>query len=69
VDIISQGFLVRKLIPILGEIKLSVIGLVLIIVGITIASITAFYPSVFLFYLGFIILNFGDGLLEPSISG
>lgn len=69
VDIISQGFLVRKLIPILGEIKLSVIGLVLIIVGIAIASITAFYPSVLLFYTGFIILNFGDGLLEPSISG
>lgn len=69
VDIISQGFLVRKLIPKLGEIKLSVIGLVLIIMGIGVAAMTAIYPSVLLFYLGFIILNFGDGLLEPSISG
>lgn len=69
IDIISQGFLMRKLIPIFGEIKLSIIGLGLIIGGIAIASITSVYVSIPILYIGFIIMNFGDGLLEPSISG
>lgn len=69
VDIISQGFLVRKLIPILGEVKLSLIGLGLIILGIFTAATTAWWPSPVMFYIGFIVMNFGDGLLEPSMSG
>ena len=69
VDIISQGILVRKLIPKLGEVKLSIFGLILIIVGVFIAITTAFVGSTVIFYCGYIILNFGDGLLEPSISG
>lgn len=69
IDIISQGFLIRKLIPKLGEIKLSIIGLILIIAGIATAAITSFYISTVIFYIGFIVMNFGDGLLEPSISG
>lgn len=69
IDIISQGFLIRKLLPILGEIKLSIIGLSLSLVGMLLAATTSFNLSVIIFYLGFIILNVGDGLLEPSNSG
>ena len=69
VDIISQGFLVRKLIPKFGEVKLSIIGLILIITGIITAAATSIFVSTAIFYIGFIIINFGDGLLEPSISG
>ena len=69
VDIIAQGYLVRKLIPKFGEVKLSMIGLCLTITGIAAAAVTSFVPSTILFYIGFIIMNFGDGLLEPSMSG
>jgi DHA1 family tetracycline resistance protein-like MFS transporter len=69
IDIISQGFLVRKLIPKLGEVKLVIVGLVLIIAGVGTAAVTSIYVSTTIFYIGEIILNVGDGLLEPSISG
>jgi DHA1 family tetracycline resistance protein-like MFS transporter len=69
IDIISQGFLVRKLIPKFGEVKLSIIGLFLIITGIATAAVTSIYVSTALFFLGYIILNIGDGLFEPSVSG
>lgn len=69
IDIFSQGFLVRKLIPVLGEIKLSVIGLIMAAVGIALASTTSINISVIIFYIGFTILNIGDGILEPSVSG
>lgn len=69
VGIISQGFLIRKLIPIIGEVKLSVLGLCLIIVGASMVSTTFFFGSVLVFYVGYTMLSFGDGLLEPSVSG
>jgi MFS transporter, DHA1 family, tetracycline resistance protein len=69
IDIISQGYLVRKFIPVFGEVILSLLGLILIISGIGIAAVTSINPSVVIFYTGFIIMNFGDGLLEPAISG
>jgi len=69
VDIFSQGFLINKLLPKLGEVKVSILGLVLVIVGFFMASITSFVPSVFLIYLALIVLNIGDGLFEPSEGG
>jgi DHA1 family tetracycline resistance protein-like MFS transporter len=69
IDIISQGYLVRKMIPKFGEVRLSLTGLIMIIGGIAIAASTAFFGSTVIFYIGFIVMNFGDGLLEPSISG
>ena len=69
IDIVSQGFLMRKLIPKLGEVKLSIIGLVLIIVGVALYATSSIFTTVVIFFTGSIIMNFGDGLLEPSISG
>ncbi|MCL4353547.1 MFS transporter [Patescibacteria group bacterium] len=69
VDIITQGFLIRKLIPKFGEVKLAIGGLVLCTVGILLAAFTSIYISVAFFYIGFIIMNLGDGILEPSVAG
>lgn len=68
-DIISQGFLVRKLLPKLGAMQISIIGLLLCIVGFAIAALTAVIPAVILFILAIIAMNIGDGLFEPSSSG
>lgn len=69
VDIFAQGFLINKLLPKLGDVKVAIIGLLLTAVGFFITTLTAFIPSVFLLYFGFIILNIGDGLFEPSQNG
>jgi len=69
VDIFSQGFLINKLLPKFGEIKVSILGLILVSAGFLIASLTSLIPSVFLIYFALIILNIGDGLFEPSEGG
>jgi len=67
-DIISQGFLVRKLLPIFGDTKVAIMGLILSMIGFIIAGSTALIVSPLLFYLAVIIYIIGDGLFEPSIS-
>ncbi len=69
VDIVSQGFLTHKLVPILGELKLTVLGLFIIGIGYALVASVAIIPSVLLLYIGVIILIIGDGLFEPSMSG
>jgi len=69
VDIFSQGFLINKLLPKFGEIKISILGLVLVAVGFFIVTLTAIIPSVVLIYFALIVLNIGDGLFEPSQGG
>jgi DHA1 family tetracycline resistance protein-like MFS transporter len=66
VDIFSQGFLIRKLLPIFGDVKVAVMGLVLTVVGFAIAASAAIIVSPALIITGLIILNIGDGLFEPS---
>lgn len=68
-DIISQGFLVRQLLPLLGEAKLVIIGVFLAALGFAISLLTIFTVSPLVLYLGVILLNIGDGLFEPSASG
>lgn len=68
VDIFSQGFLINKLLPKFGEIKISSLGLILTCIGFFLASLTALIPSVILIYIALIVLNIGDGLFEPCES-
>ncbi len=68
-DIISQGFLVRKLIPIMGELKLASLGLLFSIVGFATIATTAVFTIPAILFLGIVLLNIGDGLYEPSASG
>ena len=69
IDIFSQGFLVRKFLPIFGEAKLSLYGTLLSIIGFAIVALTALIVSPVLLVIGVVILNIGDGLFEPSQSG
>jgi DHA1 family tetracycline resistance protein-like MFS transporter len=69
VDIIAQGFLIRKLSAILSESRLAIIGLAIVIVGyLTLTAIPILHISS-LIYVGAILFALGDGLFEPSISG
>ena len=68
VDIFSQGFLVRKLLPKFGETKIAIAGLVFAVLGFALLSLTAFIVSTVLFYAAVITLNIGDGLFEPAES-
>jgi DHA1 family tetracycline resistance protein-like MFS transporter len=69
VDIFSQGFLINKLLPKFGEVKVCNLGLVLTAIGFFLATLTAFIPSIALIYFALIVLNIGDGLFEPSQGG
>ena len=69
VDIFSQGFLINKLLPLFGEIKISILGMILTALGFFMMTLTLIIPSVFLIYFSLIILNIGDGLFEPSQGG
>lgn len=69
VDIFSQGFLINKLLPKFGEIKVSILGLILTAVGFFLVTVTSILPSVLLIYFALIVLNIGDGLFEPSQGG
>jgi len=69
VDIFSQGFLINKLLPKFGEIKVSILGLVLTAAGFFMVTLTSIIPSVIMIYVALIILNIGDGLFEPSQGG
>ncbi len=68
VDIFSQGYLINKLIPKIGEIRVAIIGLILTSVGFFLVASTPIITSVVLLYIGYVILNIGDGLFEPSES-
>ncbi len=68
-DIFSQGFLVRKLLPIFGDVKVAAAGVFLCVIGFAIGSLTAIFTIPFILFIGVIILNIGDGLYEPSASG
>lgn len=69
IDIVSQGFLVRKLLPLYGDFKVALMGLALTFVGFVMyASLSFFHSPIFLF-VGVVILITGDGLVEPSLAG
>jgi DHA1 family tetracycline resistance protein-like MFS transporter len=71
-DIVSQGFLTHKLLPILGEKRLMQVGLGLTGIGLLmIASLVLFHPNlitIMYLYASVIILIIGDGLFEPAYS-
>ena len=69
IDIIAQGFLIRKLLPIFGDFKVALIGLSLAFIGFLIYALLSFFHSPVLLFIGVVILITGDGLVEPSLSG
>ena len=69
IDILSQGYLTGKLLPLLGEKKLASIGLIITAFGMVLIGTVAFIPSAVLLYIAVVIYTLGDGLFEPAMSG
>jgi DHA1 family tetracycline resistance protein-like MFS transporter len=68
-DIVSQGFLTGKLLPIFGEVVLARIGLFINAIGFLMLAMIPVYPSAVFMFAGIIIFNLGDGLFQPAASG
>lgn len=68
VDIVTQGFMVRKLLHKFSDTNVAIIGLIITFIGFIMAASTAIFVYSKLIYLGVIILNIGDGVFEPSVN-
>ncbi len=68
-DIISQGYLVQKLLHVYQENKVANIGLVLVGLGFAAGALVTVYPTLIFLAIAVIIINIGDGLYEPSFAG
>ncbi|MBC8170161.1 MAG: MFS transporter [Anaerolineae bacterium] len=69
VGIITQGLVVRRLLPILGEARMTILGLLFMMVGFLILSLVAATLSPVFLFIGIIPVAFGNGLIIPSLSG
>lgn len=69
IDIFSQGYLTHKLLPVLGERALTIVGLILTILGYALFVSVSLIHSLVLLYVSVIVVIIGDGLFEPSMSG
>ncbi|KHL97649.1 MFS transporter [Paenibacillus sp. IHB B 3415] len=68
-DILSQGFIMPKLLKKLNDKQIAILGMVSEIIGygfIAISSLFTFYP---LFIAGMFIFGFGDSIFGPSFNG
>ena len=69
VDIGVQGFLMRKLLDTVNEIRLIEAGMLLMAVGfLALASLT-WFPHLWILLVGVALFALGGGLFEPSFSG
>lgn len=69
IDIVVQGYLIGKLLPIFGERRLLTIGFVMQFIGYALMASIVFIPSSYLLFAGIAIWAVGSGLIEPSITG
>jgi DHA1 family tetracycline resistance protein-like MFS transporter len=69
VGILTQGFLVRRLLPVLGESKMAIAGLSSLLTGflvIAFVSATGIAPVLF---VAVMFTAMGNGLITPSLNG
>jgi DHA1 family tetracycline resistance protein-like MFS transporter len=69
VDFFAEGYLVGRLLPILGDVPVSRVGILLTAVGMCMVGLVPFFPSLWLFYAAVIVYTIGDGLFEPAMTG
>ncbi|HLZ56708.1 MAG TPA: MFS transporter [Ktedonosporobacter sp.] len=67
-DILVQGVLIGRLLPIFGEVRLVVGGFVCQIIGYLLISVVAFEASPIILFTGVTIYALGGGLIEPSLG-
>jgi DHA1 family tetracycline resistance protein-like MFS transporter len=68
-DILSQGFIMPRLLKKLGDKQIAILGMVSEIIGyglIAVSALFSFYP---LFIAGMFIFGFGDSIFGPSFNG
>jgi DHA1 family tetracycline resistance protein-like MFS transporter len=68
-DILMQGVLAGRLLPIFGEIKLTVAGLVCEIIAYVLLGAVALVPAPAFVFAGIVMYAIGTGLLEPASRG
>ena len=68
-DILMQGVLAGRLLPIFGEIKLTVAGLVCEIIAYLLLGAVALVPAPLFVFAGIIMFAIGTGFLEPASRG
>ncbi|MCC0646712.1 MFS transporter [Clostridioides sp. ZZV15-6598] len=68
-DIISQGFIMPKLLRKLSDVQIAILGMISEIIGysfIAASALFSFYP---IFIVGMFIFGFGDSIFGPSFNG
>lgn len=68
-DILAQGYLSGKLMPVFGEKRLAEIGLAINAVGFFLLASLGFFPNLVLLFIAVVVFNIGDGLYQPSSNG
>jgi DHA1 family tetracycline resistance protein-like MFS transporter len=68
-DIVMQGALAGRLLPIFGAIKMTIAGLIAEIASYLLVGAVAFMPSPLLMLVAVFLFAFGSGLLEPALGG
>ncbi|MEI2404938.1 MFS transporter [Niallia taxi] len=68
-DILSQGFLMPKLLLKYNDVQIGMIGMVSEIIGYSFMAVSALFSLYPLFIAGIFLFGFGDSLIGPSING
>jgi DHA1 family tetracycline resistance protein-like MFS transporter len=68
-DILMQGVLIGRFLPIFGELKLAIMGLVCEMMAYLLIAFIALIPSPLFLWVGIVFFTVGSGLLEPSLNG
>jgi DHA1 family tetracycline resistance protein-like MFS transporter len=69
IDIVVQGYLIGKLLPIFGERKILVFGFVMQFISYALIASVVFITTPSLLFVGIIFYAISSGLIEPSIAG
>jgi DHA1 family tetracycline resistance protein-like MFS transporter len=68
-DIISQGFIMPKLLIKLSDAQIAILGMVSEIIGYSLIALSALFSFYPLFIAGMFIFGFGDSIFGPSFNG
>lgn len=68
-DIVSQGFIMPKLLTKLSDKQIAVLGMISEIVGYSLIALSALFSLYPLFIAGMFIFGFGDSIFGPSFNG
>jgi DHA1 family tetracycline resistance protein-like MFS transporter len=68
-DIISQGFIMPKLLIKLSDKQIAILGMISEIIGYSLIAISALFSFYPLFIFGMFIFGFGDSVFGPSFNG